>query len=91
MHAAFAKPIPPDPVLAAGSVRVLPVPRCAVHGPMRYEAAGDWWLCHGWDGEGCCAFGAEMDGGFWLTVRPDMNCPPSAHGYRRAVTVSVGA
>jgi hypothetical protein len=62
-------------------------PRCAVHGPMRYEAAGDWWLCHGWDGEGCCALGAEMVGGLGLTVvRPEGE--PSRHGYRLAVTVS---
>ena len=35
-------------------------PRCVVHGPMRYRAAGHWWVCPGWDGELCCALAAEL-------------------------------
>lgn len=34
--------------------------RCSVHGEMRFRFAGDWWVCPGWDGEGCCAVAAEL-------------------------------
>ena len=34
--------------------------RCSVHGEMRYRFAGDWWVCPGWDGEGCCVVEAEL-------------------------------
>lgn len=32
-----------------------PVPRCPAHGdgPMTYDPIMSWWVCHGWDGEGC--------------------------------------
>lgn len=34
-------------------VWVAPLPRCPTHGGMHYDMAGDRWVCHGWDGEGC--------------------------------------
>jgi hypothetical protein len=28
-------------------------PVCPTHGPMRYRMPMDWWVCIGYDGEGC--------------------------------------
>ena len=66
-----------------------PLPRCAVHGTMRYQAAGEWWVCHGWDGEGCCALEAEMLDEDRMVVEPAANSQPSQWGYRPAVPASV--
>lgn len=32
-----------------------PVPRCELHGEMRYVPAAGAYVCHGYDGEGCHA------------------------------------
>src|SRR5215813_9483477 len=65
-------------------------PRCAVHGEMRYRPAGHWWVCPGWDGEGCCAVGAElvMDA-TGVVFEPDLSSGPLQWGCRRAVRVGL--
>jgi len=51
---------------------------------MRYRR-GDWWSCHGWDGEGVLRLpGREPHYGHDV-VEPDLTAPPSRHGFRRAV------
>lgn len=63
-----------------------PGPVCAAHGPMRFRFAGDWWVCPGWDGEGCCAVTAEQveaDRDRYARVRPAGT--PSVHGFRTAI------
>lgn len=59
-------------------------PRCVLHGEMRYRPAGKWWVCPGWDGEGCCAFEAERLGEDMALVEPVPGWPPSRHGFRLA-------
>lgn len=61
-------------------------PACIVHGPMKFRFAGDWWVCPGWDGEGCCAVTAEQaegNRGVYARVRPVGE--PSVHGFRVAI------
>lgn len=61
-------------------------PVCVVHGPMRFSFEGDWWKCHGWDGEGCSAIPMEVfqhDSQRFLRVRPWGMV--SSSGFRAAV------
>jgi len=32
---------------------------CGVHGPMKWREGPMWWVCPGFDGEGCCEISAE--------------------------------
>jgi hypothetical protein len=72
--------------------------RCSVHGAMRFRFAGDWWVCPGWDGEGCCAVAAELVADHLarhpeagaadvpaLVAVPVESSPPSCWGYRAAI------
>jgi hypothetical protein len=64
------------------------VPRCSVHGEMRYRKAGNWWICLGWDGERCCCVAAELVShfkGHEMVLTPADGAPPSQWGYRTAV------
>lgn len=36
-----------------GDLYMAPVPRCELHGPMRFVPEVNAYVCHGWDGEGC--------------------------------------
>lgn len=38
-----------------GDLYMAPVPRCELHGPMRYVPEVSAYVCHGYDGEGCHA------------------------------------
>lgn len=35
-------------------------PHCNVHGPMKYRATRHWWVCAGFDGEGCQIVNQEL-------------------------------
>lgn len=56
---------------------------------MRYREAGNWWVCPGWDGEGCCAFAAETFTEDKLIVKP--SGPSSRWGFRAAVPATLDA
>jgi hypothetical protein len=58
---------------------------CAVHGEMRYRARGHWWVCPGWDGEGCCAIEAERVLEEPALFQPAPGSRPSQWGFRPAV------
>ena len=38
-----------------GDLYMAPIPRCELHGEMRYVPAVSAYVCHGFDGEGCHA------------------------------------
>jgi hypothetical protein len=58
--------------------------RCVMHGEMRYRAAGHWWVCPGWDGEGCCAVPAELVTTEATAYEPVPGSQPSQWGFRAA-------
>lgn len=66
-------------------------PVCAIHGPMKYREAGEWWVCPGYDGEGCIALPAESIPADSVTpvmvYAPSVTSPVSRWGYRMAVPV----
>jgi hypothetical protein len=41
------------PEISADRIELLAQPRCPVHGQMHEDFAFFWWVCHGYDGEGC--------------------------------------
>lgn len=70
--------------VTAGLERTGPGPRCVTHGEMRYRAAGHWWVCPGWDGEGCCAVEAERVTSEAAACEPWPGSKPSRYGFRAA-------
>jgi hypothetical protein len=48
-----ADPEDPEAWTHTGEIRSDPTVGCDIHGPMHFTMASDWWICHGFDGEGC--------------------------------------
>jgi hypothetical protein len=40
-------------VAGPGRIFIAERPRCPTHGPFAWDGAGQMWVCHGYDGEGC--------------------------------------